>query len=126
MLKGTEYDIFGYPIIKDFEIPLIPDFALNVMKENRRYREDTKEWSVIYEFPEVNVGRGIRAPNSYSDEDKSEYLRVYGEIFSEKFNREVGNLRGKKYNAIEVQKIINSLRRTVPKLAKKKFKRGLE
>lgn len=59
---GERTDMFGYPMVRKFEIPLVPDYLLVALKENRDYRLDKKEWQLLYKYPEVTVGMPFKAP----------------------------------------------------------------
>lgn len=59
---GERTDMFGYPMVRKFEIPLVPDYLLVALKENRDYRLGKKEWQLLYKYPEVTVGMPFKAP----------------------------------------------------------------
>jgi hypothetical protein len=127
ILSGTEYDQFGNPIVRDFEIPLVPDVMLDGLKSNRRYREGKSEWKAVYDFPEVNLGRTWKPLDKVNgkeltNEEKSKYLKLRGDIFKENFNKNIEKLKRRDdYNAIEVQKVINKLKIKATNEAKKQM-----
>jgi hypothetical protein len=48
--ENNDYDVFGNPIIKKFEIPLLPDFITDFINDNRDYRENDEAWQIIHSF----------------------------------------------------------------------------
>jgi hypothetical protein len=55
VMLDDDVDIFGYPIVKRFEVPLVPDVILNRVKDNIDYREGIAEWKLVHKYPEVIV-----------------------------------------------------------------------
>lgn len=83
IIKNNKYDVFGYPIVKQFDFPLIPDIALKMAKDNLDYRENYKEWKLLWKYPEVVVG-GFLAPDLYKgkkldNDQKDSFMRLAGE-----------------------------------------------
>lgn len=83
LIKNDAYDVFGYPIVRKFDVPGIPDFLLEMAKDNLSYREELKEWQLLWKYEEVVLG-GFVAPDIYkghklTSEEKDEYMRVAGE-----------------------------------------------
>ncbi len=113
MIENDRYDQFGYPIIKDFNTPLIPDIILKQLKDTRTYRDGKKEWQLIYKFDQVTAGSPFRAPGvidgkRLTAEQKSEYIRVVGENLRSLVNDDFDYLDD--LNAEELQREINRLR----------------
>lgn len=83
IIKNEKYDVFGYPIRRDLNVPLIPDMVLKMAKDNLDYREDLKEWKLLHKFEEVTVGGSFLPPQTYegkevTDAQKDEYARIAG------------------------------------------------
>ena len=82
IIQNQKYDVFGYPIVKDFDFPLIPDMILQSAKENLYYRENYKEWKLLHKYEEVAIG-GFLAPRKYkgrklTEDEQNEFIRVAG------------------------------------------------
>ena len=98
---------------------------MDAAKDVRRYREDKPEWKVIYDFPEVNLGGYVKSPKALKESDitKSEYLKVYGQFFRKNFNNGLRNLKqNRKYNAIEIQRMVNDIKGKTTNEAKRRLK----
>ena len=130
LIDGYDHDVFGYPIVRDFNFPLVPDIILETMKKAVKEREDKKEWKLIWKYPEVNIGP-FRAPDyiddkKLDDKDKREYLKKAGLGFRKLVNRNYTRLN--RMDPVKLQKKLNKLRSVAIKKAKgeKLFKLDLE
>ena len=130
LIDGYDHDVFGYPIVRDFNFPLVPDIILETMKKAVKEREDKKEWKLIWKYPEVNIGP-FRAPDyiddkKLDDKDKREYLKKAGLEFRKLVNRNYTRLN--RMDPVKLQKKLNKLRSVAIKKAKgeKLFKLDLE
>ena len=112
VIKDDKYDIFGYPISRNFEVPLIPDMVLQTIKENLDYREGLKEWKLIQKYPEVTVSR-FTAPDTYrskkvDEEKQNDYVMKAGLEFRELINDNYDRLDD--MEPIELQEKLNQYR----------------
>lgn len=83
IVKYDKYDVFGYPIVRDFNVPLVPDIILKMAKDNLDYREDLKEWKLLHKYEQVTIGGSYLPPQSFegkelTDEQKDEFVRTAG------------------------------------------------
>jgi hypothetical protein len=96
LIDNETYDQLGFPIVKKFDWPLVPDVILDEIKENRDYRMTKPEWQLIYKYPEVTLGERFRPPdkikvmnnvlNTFTgktvemdDKQKNMYTKIAGE-----------------------------------------------
>lgn len=113
LIKEDAYDVFGYPIVRSFDVPGIPDFILEMAKENLSYREELKEWKLLWKYEEVVLG-GFLAPDKYkgyvlTSEDKDEFMKNAGEDMRERVNGNYERLN--EMDAKELQIRLNSYKR---------------
>jgi len=108
VIKNHKYDVFGYPIVRDFDFPLIPDIILKEAKENLDYREGYKEWKLLHKYEEVVVGT-FRAPKNYkgyklTGDDQDDYMRNAGEYLRKLVDNKYDQLN--KMDKVDLQRIL--------------------
>lgn len=83
IIKNDKVDVFGYPIIRDFDFPFIPDYILKLAKENLDYRENIKSWNLLHKYENVVLGR-FKPPtrdkykNKLTNQQMDEYMEIAG------------------------------------------------
>ncbi len=120
IIKNDKYDVFGYPIIRDFDFPLIPDIILKMAKENLDYREDYEEWQLLWKYEEVTIG-GFLSPKIISghvltSSESDLYMRTAGGRM-----RSLVNKNYKKLNSYDPKKLqinLTKYKREAAKYAK--------
>ncbi|NET30639.1 MAG: hypothetical protein F6K19_01370 [Cyanothece sp. SIO1E1] len=90
LIDNNRYDVFGYPIVRDFNVPLVPDVILKMAKDNLVARENTPEWNLIWKYDGVYVGSFGKlrkvGDRRATEEDNSLYQRAAGERFKDIVN----------------------------------------
>ena len=83
LIANDKVDVFGYPLVKNFDVPFFPDFILKWATETLDYRETLKPWKLLHKYEDVVVGR-FKAPpkNIYGDrfteQEKYDYKKEAG------------------------------------------------
>lgn len=118
--RNDKYDVFGYPIIRDFDFPLVPDIALKGIKDNLDYRDNLKEWKLLRKYPQVIVSnfelpKSIKKNYNIYESKKSEFLELAGTNFRRMVDQNYSRLD--KMDAEKLQKYLNLYRTTARKKA---------
>lgn len=120
ILKNDRVDVFGYPVIKEFQTPLVPDMLLKMAKENLDYRESIEEWNLIHKYDEVVVGSFLppftHDGKRLTDEQRNHYKEEAGLVFRSLVQKKMN--RFKRFDAKRLQKELLKEKRKASKRAK--------
>jgi len=124
ILGNDRYDVFGYPIVREFNVPLVPDVVLQMAKTNLDYKEDKKAWQVVWKHPGVMIGSfgkikevgGKRA----TKEQQEEYQRVAGERLREQMENSYETLI--KMEPVKLQERLSKMKSQAGSYAKSRLK----
>lgn len=118
IIKNNKYDVFGYPVVRDFDFPMIPDVILKMAKENLDYREGIREWELLHKYEEVTIG-GFLPSEKLSSDDKDEFMRLVGQKMRSLVDENYSELN--KMDAAELQAALSGYKRQANTAIKKVF-----
>jgi hypothetical protein len=133
LIENEETDIFGYPIVRDFDVPLLPDVAILAIKDNISYREDLPEWKILWSDESIYTTPYVTMPtNNYVDgygklegDDilnyKTDWKKEFKDNFNKLYDREKS--KGKKVLPGKVNDILEEARRKATDRTKKNWKK---
>lgn len=128
LIQGDQHDQFGYPIMREFNVPLAPDFLLVPAKNLYQERETKREWELIYKYPEVTIGMPYRPPKyingvELTQKQKSEYKRDVGLEMRRLIDQNYDSLNS--YDALKLQTTLNKYRSKAVKTTKNRYKKKI-
>lgn len=121
IIKNHKHDIFGYPVIREFNTPMVPDLLLKMAKDNLNYRETKPEWQLLHKFPEVTLGT-FMPPATFDGEEvdndtQNQYVEEAGLRLREDINRRYNYLD--RLDKVELQKELFKLKARSAREARK-------
>lgn len=125
VMLDDDVDVFGYPVIKKFDVPLVPDVILHQVKENIDYREGLKEWQLVHKYPEVIV-KPFYPPRTINKQKiKDEHIMEFKEVAGERFRKSVNSKYSRldKYPPEELQVVLDGLRSDAHDYSRKALER---
>jgi hypothetical protein len=123
LIENERTDQFGYEIVRDFEVPLIPEAILKGAEEIvGKRKKDYKEWQLVYKYDSVTLKRNYRVKDREygfkkpTDEQKIAVENRVKQLFREYVNRNYKSLDS--LDAPTLQDKLNLLRSISIKKAK--------
>jgi len=113
LIKNHRFDAFGYPIIRDFDVPFIHEAVLKQATDNVNYRDGIPEWELLWKHPEVTIGNFL-PPLSHegerlTDEQRNNYQEEAGLRMRDEVSRRMNRLQ--RMDKEDLQKELFRLRR---------------
>jgi hypothetical protein len=110
LMLQDDVDVFGMPIVKRFDAPLVPDMILMNLKDNIDIREGMPEWRLVHKYQEVvvtpfNPPKNLMDGRLFKEEWELEYKKLAGEQFREMVNNSYDKLE--QLEPVKLQVVLN-------------------
>jgi hypothetical protein len=90
LMSNQKYDILGYDVIKEFELPFIPESWYKWMTDNVNYRTGKPDWELLWKYENV-VLASVYPPKTHrhsetkktvewTDSDRNIYVKTTGDM----------------------------------------------
>jgi hypothetical protein len=132
IIENEDKDAFGYEILGDKTLPLIPDVVIESFVDNVNYRKDKPEWQILWEYPSVYKDMRINVDPwlggyKLTESDVEEYKDIHRWRFQDNFWKEFDkvNNRDRGISDIDVYDILTKAKTKANKESKKEMKKNL-
>lgn len=130
IVEDHKTDVFGYPIIQNFDFPVLSMF--DYIREAMDYRKDIPEWQFLQEREYVHISpftlrsdnlEGYPIDEEIIEQKDEEYRKSAGLYFRELVKKNLDSLKG--MNDVEVQMRMDKYRSSASRRAKRETLKDL-